>query len=296
MKVTLFNSRYDTKTGSEVSIDKLIDAQLKGVFTTDKDEAMGFTPYCTFTEGRSISNVNETTGILSFDYDEEKNFDASERIQKLLKSKLGDYLFWSFASHSGGTKFLIKTDLHTTNGDEYRFKYKKIQSKLEKLLDIKLDDATCDLSRLVLLTPYQPHINKESKVMKIGDLGWSEHLVQLQKEDEKFFKRQKKMLESHTVNEQKQAIANEKALQDYYNNHNTAGQRHYGIFILGTRLMSNGCTDSEVAMFFKRLGSAYTEDMSPLNKAKDIRKKWNGKMNKFVFTQNTALSKYADLL
>lgn len=309
MKHNIFLGAFSTAIKSQISIESIVEL-LKSDAMKHKIEKYrslsGFerkrfknTLPCfqyggSFT-GRSMHDIIDASGFMILDWDDysaphvldfieqHQTSIAEFRNRFIAELKQNPSILFAFVSPSGGIKYLIKTDCFSKQNDHYKIAYEYVRQQhmndLSKALDIKieLDTATKDISRLCFLSyDKDVYFNPECTTLSIIE-DVKDCIERNDKEQQRLIRkaeRDRKAIEQRglSIDEEKQEHFKQSAINFYLEKSNFKGQRHQGIFTLCMQLYSLEYNINQVTQVLEQLKrtSAYTEELTPRNKALDI--------------------------
>lgn len=124
-----------------------------------KKSLPAFTPSATFNGGRKMEFLTNYNGLMVLDIDKLEK----EKLQQCkTKIRMDDFVFASFVSPSGnGLKIFVKV---SSNNDEHKETFLKLQQYFEELLTVEIDKSGKDITRLCFMS-FDPelYLNENSE-------------------------------------------------------------------------------------------------------------------------------------
>lgn len=260
-----------------------------------KNSMLGVISGGQFKAGKKIEHIAKPSGLMIMDYDDSYDPEVISQLRDKVIALPETRL--CFISPSGGLKWAIQTDFITANNKHHNLAYMVLVEHYETTLQIKLDPACKNINRLTYIA-HDPdcYLNTESDVVALTS-EVKQVITELEIAEKKAItKAEKDRLEREVrglvICEKRQEAFKQAAIKKYYQNDNIKGQRHVGVFKLGMQLYQLGYSKLKVELVYNSLKStnAYTEELSPKDKAVDVYNNWlsvGRPMNQKIFKTQT---------
>lgn len=253
-----------------------------------KNSMFAFAYAGVFENGRKLDDLKIPSGLMVMDFDQNKELPFIRKVAdiSIWMESLKQYItelpetVCAFISPSGGLKWAVQTDVIESSNLAYATAYKVLMERYEKQftshfnINIKLDGQCSNINRLCYISyDNTAYLNEESELVELAEE--IEPVLQAKKDKLKkmiaLADKQRKELEvkGYELCPTRQQALKQEAISKYNLNHNSKGQRHQGVFILGMDLFKCGLGTNDVIKVLKSLNK-WTSELSPENKAIDI--------------------------
>lgn len=234
--------------------------------------------YEELTGGTAQDKAMAHNGIMVMDVDNIGQAVAEELRQLILASPVASYIAFTFISPSGGLKVGVMTDYRKHEPVWYQHCYKKIFKLFVKLgaPESNLDKSTCNFNRLTYLS-HDPDATFNPKPSTLSLKRWRKEFDAIAANEQRLMEQRRAASQSGSYNERRARAYCDKAVDTIIAGMGS-GNRHNGAFRICMTAFKCGLTVEDAADYLMnaKAQGQYTESMSPVAKAIDAHKSFDG--------------------